>query len=164
MASVFLVLGGRLRVASMGSEKIVPIESFFVGARRTILQPDEMVTEIILPQVVRRTGHAFYKLTKTTADIGKLNVSTAITIDNDRCADCRIALGSVAAVPMRARKAEYVLIGNRLDEEMISRAAEAASREAIPITDLWSTAEYRTEMIRVLVRRAINTALEGARQ
>ena len=164
VASVLLVLDGRLRIASKASEKIVPVEDFFVGARRTVLRPDEMVTEIIIPPVAALTGHAFYKLTKTMADIGKLNVSTAIRVDKNWCAECRIALGSVAPIPMRARKAEQFLKGKTIDQEMISGAAGVAAGEARPITDIWSTAEYRTEMIKVVVRRAVNKAVERARQ
>ncbi|MBW1801049.1 MAG: xanthine dehydrogenase family protein subunit M, partial [Deltaproteobacteria bacterium] len=164
VASILLALGGRLKIVGKSSEKTVPAEDFFIGTRQTILQPDEMVTEIKLPPVTATTGHAFYKLTKTTADIGKLNVSAAITIDGDQCKECRIALGSVAPTPMRARQAENTLMGKKPDDETISETARAAAAESRPITDIWSTEEYRTEMIKVLVRRAINRALERAGQ
>ena len=162
VASVLLALDAMLRVANKGSEKFVALKDFFVGVRRTVLRPDEMVVEIVMPPIPASTGHAFYKLTKTTADIGKLNVSAAVTVDNGACADCRIALGSVAPTPIRASQAEQTLKGRTLDEETISQAAKAAAAEAKPITDIWSTVEYRTEMIKVLVRRAITTALERA--
>ena len=163
VASVLLALDGRLKVAGTTSEKTVPVEDFFVGVRRTVLQPDEMVVEIIVPPVTARTGHAFCKLSKTASDIGKLNVSASITVDSNTCTECRIALGSVAPTPMRARQAELALKDRTLDQETISNAADAAAGESKPITDIWSTVEYRTEMTKVLVKRAINTALERAK-
>jgi len=164
VASVLIALGGRVKVVSMASERIISVEDFFAGVRQTVLGSDEMVSEIVVPAAPASTGYAFFKLTKTTADIGKLNVSASVTMDGDTCSDCRIALGSVAPTPMRARQAEQALKGRKPDEKTVSKVAEAAAGEAKPITDVWSTAEYRTEMIKVLVKRAINTAVEGAGQ
>ena len=115
VASVLIALGGRVRVISMTSERIIPMEDFFAGVRQTVLDTDEMVSEIVVPPAPASTGYAFFKLTKTTADIGKLNVSSSVTMAGDTCSDCRIALGSVAPTPMRARQAEQALKGRRPD-------------------------------------------------
>jgi carbon-monoxide dehydrogenase medium subunit len=160
LASVLLILDAKLKIASAESERIVDIDSFFVGVRKSILQSREMVTEIQVPSIPARTGCTFLKLTKTTADIGKLSVSVAMTITDNTCQDAKIALGSVAPTPMRARQAEQTLRGRKLDKSAIARAAEIAAIEAKPITDLWSNVEYRKEMVKVLVRRAIFQVLE----
>jgi len=162
IASALLILDAKLKIVGTDSERVVPVAHFFVGVRKSILQPEEIVAEIQVPSIPARTGYAFFKLTKTAADIGKLNVSVAMTVTDNTCKDARIALGSVAPTPIRARQAEQTIKGQKPDGRTIIKTAEVAAGEAKPITDLWSTVEYRTEMIKVLVRRAIYKALEGA--
>lgn len=156
------VLGAKLRIASATPERIIPIENLFIGVNQTILQPGDIVTEILLPSLPAKTGCAFLKLVRTAADIAKVNVAVSVTITNNTCKEAKIALGSVAPTLIRAERAEEILRGKRLDQEVIEAAAQAAE-EAQPITDIRSTAEYRKEMTEVLVRRAIEKALERAR-
>lgn len=78
--------------------------------------------------------------------------------DGDRVTDCRIALGAVAPTPMRARRAEAALTGQRFDRERVEEAARIAGEEAQPITDVRATREYRRHASRVLVRDALTTA------
>lgn len=162
LASVFLILDARLKIASLKTERLVDFDKFFVGVKKSILQSDEMVTEIQIPPIPERTGCAFLKLTKTAADIGKLNVSVTLTAAENTCQDVKITLGSVAPVPMRARQAEEVLKGQKLEKKIITKAAEIAVTESKPITDIWSTVEHRLQMIKVLVGRAISLASERA--
>ena len=163
IAPVLFVLGAELKIAGPASEKTVPIEDFFIGVDQTILQPDEIVTEISVPRLPVRTGGAFLKLAHTAACIAKINVAATVTVANGTCKEAKIALGAVAPTIMRARKAEETLKGKKLEQKIIREAAEIAAEEAKPITDLRSTAEYRKEMVAVLVRRAAEKALERAK-
>ena len=158
VAVTLLALGAELKIANLSSERTISIEDLFVGVGQTILQPDEIVTEISLPTLSTRTGGAFCKLARTAADIAKVNVAVTISTRNSK--DVRIALGSVAPTIIRAKKAEEALKGQKLEPKTIREAAEAAASEAKPITDIRSTAEYRKEMTKILVRRAIEQALE----
>lgn len=162
IAPALYVLGAKLKIVGAGSEKTVPIEDFYAGVGCTILQPDEIVTEILLPAVPAGASGWFMKLEKTKADIAKVNVAVMVVVADGICKKARIALGAVAPTVIRAEKAEEILKGKKLEQKTIREAAEAAAEEAKPISDLRSTAEYRREMVSVLVRRAIGQAYKRA--
>ena len=100
---------------------------------------------------------------RTAGDIAKVSAAVMMTVDGNTCRDARIVLGAVAPTVLRARKSEAVFKGNEIKPEVIAAAASAAAEEAKPITDIRSTAEYRKEMVGILVRRAIEKALERAK-
>lgn len=163
IAPAMFVLGAELKVAGLDSAKTVRIENFYTGVGQTILEPNEIVIEIIIPAVPAGACGAFLKLGKTRADIAKINVAVMITAANGTCKEARIALGAVAPTVIRAVQAEATLKGQKLEQEIIREAAKTAAEEAKPITDLRSTAEYRKDMVAVMVRRAIDKALEGVK-
>ena len=158
VAPVLFVLGAKVKIAGAAPEKVIPIDGLFVAVGKTILEPHEIVTEISVPTPPPRTGSAFMKLAKTMDDIAKVNAAATVTVVDGRCEAARIALGSVAPTPVRAYKAEDSLRGQKLDEETIAQAAEAAAKSVTPITDVRSTAEYRKEMVRVLVKDVLEKA------
>jgi len=162
-AVALLALGAEVKVASLTSVRTIPLDSFFIGENRTVLEPGELVTEISVPSLSARTGGAFLRLARTATDRAKVMVAVTVTAKDGTCEDCKIALGAVAPTPMRAKNAEKLLKGQKLDGERIVEVAEAAAEETKPITDLRSTAEYRKEMVKVLVRRAIGSVLEKAK-
>lgn len=157
------VLGAKLRVAGTAPDKVIPIEEFFVASEKSVLEPHEMVTEILVPATPEGAGGAFLQMGKTKADIPKVNAAVMVTLTNNRCSDVRIALGSVAPTVIRTRKAEETLRGEQINEKAIARAAEIAAEEAKPISDVRSTAEYRKAMVKVLVRDALEKAIARAR-
>lgn len=163
IASALYALGARLRIVGLASERIIPIENFFVGVSQTVLGPGEIVAEVILPSPALQTGGAFFKLVRTASDIAKVNVAVSLTVTDDTCRDAKIALGSVAPTVFRATQAEEALKGSTLEPKVVEEAAQLAAQEAKPITDLRSTVEYRGEMVRVLVRRAVEKAMTKAR-
>ena len=163
IASALYALGARLRIVGPASERIIPIENFFVGVNQTVLEPGEIVTEVILPSPAPQTGGAFFKLVRTASDIAKVNVAVSLTVTDNTCRDAKIALGSVAPTVFRATQAEEALKDSTLEPKVVEEAVQLAAQEAKPITDLRSTVEYREEMVRVLVRRAVEKALTRAR-
>lgn len=163
IALPLLVLGAKLRIVALTQERNVPIEKFFIGVGQTVLQPSEIVTEVLLPSPPAATGGAFLKLVRTATDVAKVNVAVTVTVTDGICQDVKIALGSVAPTPIRANKAEEALKGKKLDQETIAEAAETAAEETKPIDDIRSTAEYRKEVTKVLVRRAIEKASKRAK-
>lgn len=163
VAPPLFVFGANLKVVSVDGERVVPIEEFYITVDKTVLAPHEIVTEITVPAVPRGAGSAFLRVAKTGADIPKVNAAVMVAIDDGRCQDARIALGSVAPTVIRATRAEEILKGEKADESAILRAAEMASEEARPITDIRSTAEYRRTMVRVLVRDALEKAVARAK-
>ena len=158
IATALFALGAELKISSTAGERNTPVEDFFIGPGQTALKPGEMVTEVTLPGPAPGTRGAFLNLVRTKDDIAKVSVAVVVTFSGDTCREARVALGAVAPTVLRAAKAETVLKGQSLDQKTIEAAAEAASEEARPISDLRSTAEYRGEMTRVLVRRALEKA------
>jgi len=162
IAPVLCVLEAKLKIEGGKEDKIVAIEDFFVDVGKTIVEPGQIVTEIQIPAVSLQTGAAFFKLKPVKASISKVNAAVMVGIKDDTCNKAKIALGSVAPKMIRAMRAEETIRGKMVDEALIIRAAEVAAEESKPITDLRSTAEYRKEMVAILVKRAIKAALERA--
>jgi carbon-monoxide dehydrogenase medium subunit len=160
VATALLALGAELRIAGAKGKRTEPIETFYLDYLRTSLKRGEMVTGVFLPNPRPGTGTAFLNLVRTRADIAKISVAVAITVKDRMCREARIAIGAAAPTVFRATKAEAVLIGQKLLSETINKAAETAAGETTPITDLRSTAGYRKETAKVLVRRALEKALE----
>jgi len=161
-ASPLLALKASVEIVGPNEKRVVLLEEFFTGPGETLLDDSEMVTEIRVPKLPPGTGTAFLKLTRVAHDLAKINAASVLTVENGVCQDARIALGGVAPTPIRARKAEQVLRGNKLDDERIETAARTAAEETRPITDLRSTAEYRKEMSKVTVRQALKISWERA--
>ena len=161
-APPLIVFGGKVKLVGKGGERIVPLEDFFISPGESVLSPKELLVEIQIPELSSKTGSAFLKMKRVSADLSKVSVAVAILRDGDVCKDCRIALGAVAKIPLRAKKAEEMLKGEKAKEALIEKASLQASQEIQPITDLRSTAWYRKEVAKVLVRDAINLAWRRA--
>lgn len=154
-----------LLVSNKG-QRLVPLTGFFTGPGKTVLQADEILTEIRLPLPPPRTAAAFSKLgQRQSMAISVVNLAVRLSLDTAGIvASSRIVLGSVAPTAIRALSAERVLQGNVLSSERVSQAAIEASSEIAPIDDVRSSKAYRARVTEVLVRRALTAAwneLEG---
>ncbi len=159
IAPALFVMGANVKIASNGGEKVVPIEDFFVAEGKTVLSPEEMVTEILVPSPPLKMGCAFLRIGRTKADIPKVNVAVMVSLGaNNRCLDFKVALGCVAPTVIRAVKSEKILRGRRLTDEAIFMAAEVAAQESRPR----SSVEYKREMVKVLVKDALEKAIARA--
>jgi carbon-monoxide dehydrogenase medium subunit len=143
----------------------VPLEEFFVGPGRSVLKPDELVAEILVPPPPARSGGAYERFTpRQEMDIAVVGVGSVVVLgQGDTCAAARICLGAVAPTPIRSRAAEAALAGQPLSAEVIERAAEAAAADATPISDQRGTADYRKHLVKVLTRRTVSAAWHDAR-
>ena len=155
-----IALDARLKLISTKGERIVKIKDFFTNPFKNILKGTELITEIQIPNLPPNSGGAYLWLPKITAlDETLVGVGVVITVEDltDKiCTNARIGLGSVAPTPMRAEMAEAFLQGKRIDDSIIEQAAEIASNEISPR----SRAEYRKEMVKVYVKRALNQAIK----
>ena len=160
---ILMALGSELTVAGNGSERSLPIESFFLDYRRVDLRPEEYLKSELIPEQSDVAGSAYLcRMLRRAMEIDIVNVGVWFLMDpGGKCQEVRIALGSVAPVPFRAQKAEAALVGQPLSEESFQQAAEVASGEASPIDDIRGSAEYRRQTVKVLVARALNRALES---
>ena len=162
-APALLVLEAQLKLISADGERVVPIESFFLNPGQTVLSPYEILTEINIPDLPAGSGSAYMAWTLRKAlDLAMVGVAVVTTINNSILTEVRIALGSVAPIPIRARKAEALLQGQRLDDELLNEVGLVAAQEASPIDDIRGSAEYRRKMITVLVKKAIRQSVQQA--
>lgn len=155
LAVPLLALDATVVVTGPRGDRPVPLDAFLVGPRRTVLGPGELIREVV---VSREGGRQFwYKLgLKRGGAIAVVSVAVWLQEDaGGRVAEARIALGAVAPRPFRARAAEAVLVGARLDAPVVDSAADLAAAAARPITDIRGRADYRTAMVRALVARAL---------
>jgi len=160
-APALLVLEARLKIVGTDGERTVPIEDFFTGPGQTVLHPDEILSEIQVPNPLPRSGGVYIKQTVRKAlDLATVGVAVITRLDGDIIRDVKIALGAVAPTPIRATKAEMIIREQKLDDALLDEAGLVASGEASPIDDVRSSADYRREIIRVLVGRAIRQAAE----
>jgi carbon-monoxide dehydrogenase medium subunit len=164
-APVLIALNAKLKLASLGRERIIEAEEFSKDYLEVALEPDEMLTEIQVPIPPAHTGTAYEKLMVMKGDMGIVGAAVSITLrpGDGVCENVRIALGSAASVPLRARKAEKVLIGKVINDALLAEAGQVASAEANPPSDVHGSAEYRREMVKVFVKRVARIALERAK-
>lgn len=155
-----IALDANLRLAGRNGDALLPAASLCQAAKRTCLAATDIVEAIEIPALPEGCYGAYRNLTRTLPDISKLSVAVNLFMDGAVCRDARIAIGAAAPVIFRAKAAEDVLKGAALTAESIAAAAAAAYDDPMtkPITDMRSTGEYRKEMVRVLVRRALEAA------
>jgi len=155
-----------VKVIGVKGERSLPLEEFFIGPGKTALQTGEILVEIDVPCPSPRSGLVYVKLpARTAVDIAAVGVAACVILDvkNETCQDVRIVLGAVAPTPIRSRAAEEILRGQKIKDPVIQKAAQIASEEARPISDVRSSAAYRTEMVRVLTMQAIRQSLAQAK-
>jgi len=155
-APALLTLQARVKLASQKGERWVDIEDFFTGPKETVLTDEEMLLEIEVPNLPLSHKGIYLKLSpRRSMDLAVVGVAVVAVPENGVFKDVRIALGAVAPTPIRARRAEEVLRGQSLNEELIRTAAKIAEEEARPIDDHRASAWYRKKMVNVLVKRAL---------
>jgi carbon-monoxide dehydrogenase medium subunit len=166
LALPLLVLDAILVAAGPKGKRYIPIESFFKGANYTALNKEEVLLEIRIPLCSEKTGSSFLKLRRhqTAIDMAVVNVATSLICNKKHCEAAGIALGSVAPIAFRAKKAESVLAGARLSKEIIQKTAATAAEEARPIDDVRATSAYRKKMVAVLVRRSLENSMRRCGQ
>jgi carbon-monoxide dehydrogenase medium subunit len=154
----------RVKLLSDQGERTLPLEDFFVGPSISALLPGEVLLSFIVPAASAYTWGSYQKYAiRGDADISIVGVAARLSLGDKReVREARIVMAAVAPIPLRARKAENLLVGQQLTEELIEQAAVTAMGESRPITDQRATAAYRKEMIRVWTRYALREALSRA--
>jgi len=151
MGVVLVALGAQVKITGPRGVRTIPIGDFF-GSLRNILEADEMVTEIQIPQPPDEAKQTFLKFRlREAVDFPIVSVASLITIDGGVCRDAKIALGAVAPTPIRAMRAEEAIKGKAIDSATAEAASEAAVIGAIPL----SMNAYKVEITKTLVKRAI---------
>ena len=164
MAAILLAMNCEVKIVSDNGAKTMGLDSFFIGPNKTVLNRNEVLSQIIIPKEIEQFKGVYLKHGPRKAmDIGIVNI--AILLDADAgsgfCNQIMIALGAVAPRPIRAKKAEALLNGNELNPAAIQKAAAAAANETDPITDFRASAGYRKDLVKNLVAKGIHQILES---
>ena len=142
-----LAYNAELELLSVRGSRWVPYQTFHTGYKETIMQPDELLARIRLPRLWPDVHHYYRKVgTRKAQAISKVCFAATARINDGIIDVIRIALGSVAPIPLRCRKTEAVLQGTMLDESAIEKGRAALSQEVVPIDDIRSTKNYRLQV------------------
>jgi CO/xanthine dehydrogenase FAD-binding subunit len=163
---VFIALDAKLTIASSSGERAVDAEDFALDFFETTVQPGEMVTEIQIPTLPPNTGVSFTKYSQMLGDYALASAGVLITLDEkkEKCINARIGLGGVASTPIRAKKAEEILKGKKISDDLLAKAGQVASGETSPTSGIEASAEYKKELAGVLVKRVGKEAWERAKK
>ncbi len=157
---IFIALNAAVKVTGVKGERSLALEDVFAGPGKTNLTQDEIITEVIIPDQ-KMTGSNYIKFgLRGAGALAVVGVAVAVQVENNVIKDARVALGAVAATPVRAKKTEEFLKGKKVSDEVLAEAGVIASGECKPISDVRASAEYRTDMVRVFTKRALRAAID----
>ena len=160
-----VALEAEVTVAGPDGKRRMPLTELFVGPRKTCLAPGQLLADIVIPRTSLGKPSAFLKfgLRKGQA-LALVNAAASLWVDRERGSFIapRIALGAVAPTVIRAPKAEAFLAGLAITAEAMQEAGRIAASEAKPISDFRASADYRRDLVAVLVKRALGIAYERA--
>jgi len=162
MVPPLLALDAEVTLTSKRGTRVVPLADFFVGYKKDVRRSDELLTEISWTRPSRPSANRSYKLALRKGDaITVVGIAVALSVQDGRCTEARVAMGAVAPYAKRAQTAEAMLAGEVLTSKLIDAAALRAAEEADPIDDLRASADYRRHGVRVLTRRLIAQAWDS---
>jgi carbon-monoxide dehydrogenase medium subunit len=160
--AVMLAYGATVTARGPKGERNIDIDNFFVDIFANAMNHDEVMTEIRVPTPSKNSGGAYLKVERKVGDYATSGVAVQLTMNDGVCKEIRIGLTNVAAVPMRAKNAENALRGKKITDETLEVAGQAAAAECDPNSDLRGSIEYKRDLTRVLLKRAVRKAVERA--
>jgi carbon-monoxide dehydrogenase medium subunit len=159
--SVMLATRAEIVARSAGGERTIAADDFFQGPFTTVLQPNEIITEVRVPDP-GAGGGTYFKLERKVGDFATVGVAVHLSFSNGHVGTAGIALTGVGPTNLRAVQAEQALSGRAVDEAAIDEAARLAAEAAQPRADLRGSEEYKRNAIRVLTARALRKARDGS--
>ena len=162
---VMIALGATANIIGPKGTREVAVEEFCTFVRQNVLQSGELLQSIHFPPPVSNSGaHYMRFIPRNEMDIAVAGAGVSVVLDNGTFKSARIALASVAPTPLFVKEAGAALEGQPVSDENVQKAAELARAAAKPITDMRGTTEYRQHLCEVLTRRALNIAIERAKE
>jgi len=163
-APALLALNAELNIVGPQGERVLPLEDFFIGPGATALQPAEIVTSVFVPTPPPGSGTTYLHLSaRARVDCSAASTGVFLMLKGTRVANARIFIGACGPTPMRMPKTEKKLIGNKMTKAIAEKAGLQASKESKPISDVRANEDYRSQVVAVLVKRAILEAYQLAR-
>ncbi len=161
--SVLLAMDADLVLRSKRGSRTVKVRDFFSGPFSTALEPTEILSEIRIPAAKAMTGGAYLKLERKVGDFATVAVAVHLRMDDGKVGSAGIGLTAVGPQNIKAEKAEAVLRGAKLDDDVIKEAAALAAEAADPKADQRGSVEYKRNIVRVFTQRGLKRAAERAR-
>ncbi|HSK99084.1 MAG TPA: xanthine dehydrogenase family protein subunit M [Rubrobacteraceae bacterium] len=161
LPAAFIALGADVVIRGPQGERTVAVEDLYVGPFETVMEPDEILLETRVPRAP--DGSAYIKVERRAGDYASAAVGVAVWMSGEEIEEARIGMCGVGPTTLEAREAGEVLNGQRPHAELYRRAGEAASQECDPSDDARGTPEYKRDLVRVLVGRAMERAVGRAR-
>lgn len=160
-----VAMGAKVAISSLSGDRELPLEEFILGVRQLDLAEGEMLTKFILPEPAQKSACRYaYMGRRDAMEIDCVNMAVNIELANDgeTVKNVKLVMGSVYPKPLVSQEAPKLLIGQKLNDELIEKAAVAAQGEAKPIDDIRASAEYRREIVKVLAGRLLKEAYAAA--
>jgi xanthine dehydrogenase iron-sulfur cluster and FAD-binding subunit A len=160
-----MALGASVTLQSTKGTRTVALKDFYLGVRKTVMQPAEMMVDISFPAMATTAHGTFIKLALRRAQaISIIDVAVIVHLEADLVKSASITLGAVAPTIIHAPEAEKYLAGRILTDEVIDEAARLSMNTCKPIDDVRGSAAYRLEMVRVCTRRGLRSIRDGQEQ
>lgn len=161
-----VAMGAKIVLSSLKGDRELPLEEFILGVRQTNLAEGEIVTKFILPEPAEKSACRYAYIGRRDAmeiDCVNMAVNIELADDGEIIKNIRMVMGSVYPRPLVSKEVPVLLTGQKLSDELIEKAAQAAQSEARPIDDIRASAEYRREMVNVLARRLLKETYAAAK-
>ena len=159
---VLMALGATMTINGPKGERTLAVEDLFAGYYETVLDKDELIAELQVPSQGAKKASYFKVTTGSADDWPALGVAAVIEADGGSIKSARIVASAATDKATRLKAAEAVLAGARIDDNILTKAADAAAEEAEYIADVRGSVSYKRELMRVYVRRAVSAALEAS--
>jgi len=160
-----IVLNGTANIAGPNGNRQVAIEDFCTGVRQNALGSDEILVSLHFPAPVANSGANYIRfIPRNEMDIAVAGAGVSVVLDNGDIKEARVSLASVAPTPLFVQEAGDAIAGKPANDETVRIASGIARDAARPITDMRGTIEFRQHLCEVLTRRALNTAIERAKE
>jgi CO/xanthine dehydrogenase FAD-binding subunit len=162
---ISIAINANLKVLKKGSERWVKAEDFFMGPFMTVIEPTELLVEVVIPPAPKRAGTSYQQVSRQRGSSAQAAVGVVVALDDrGRCNYARVVLFCVGETALLSKEASHLLIGQTPRQELFQEIGEAVQKEIDPATDLHATEEYRRHLVRVLVDKALTEAFDHAKK
>jgi aerobic carbon-monoxide dehydrogenase medium subunit len=165
LPSIAIAMNANVLIRGKNKERWVTAPELIIGPFMTVIEPDEMLAEVVLPANPPHTGSNYMQVSRQNGGYAQAAVCSIVTLDGDVINNVRLVLMGVGEVPILSQKAVEILVGQKPTEDILKAVAEACvTSEIDPATDLHATADYRRTLIRALVVRSLNQSIARAKK
>jgi carbon-monoxide dehydrogenase medium subunit len=162
-AAALLTQKTEIRCLSPRGERSVPLADFITDAYTTVLEPDELIREVVVKMPEKASGGVYLACKRSAPVYPTASAAVHLVMDGEVCKDAAVVLGCLGLIPVKATAAEGVLRGRRIDEKSVATTMEAVRAAVDTQSDMRGSADYKRTLAAALVKRAIGIAVRRAR-